>query len=372
MFTFQEYHTLLSERLAFIPTGKGGHIHYQYLNSNAILPEPKYTTSGFRWVGEKVNRLILTSKCDSSWNGIDSRVYIGHDLIDEKDDVYHASIKGTANIQRDRKLTHDDFSGEDVVPSPVGSFFPRGNVPYKEKSFTAMDIDNYNELIQNSVSEFKTVNGVRQYDIIIYPESRSNHAQDIAIELQKQLGGQQKVLRANKLNITLAALTTIIDVPRFTRDCMNSVEIPSDINLASFEVSVKNAFDNWVKQSSQNNQYFSVGTHFKVRTGGLVGAIIRDYNMHNNKHITLKRKLFTSFLISDYLNGSLFDLPHLSASVQELRVNNRVLFVDDNVTEGSMFTTLFNHLPTELKGVFDFFFLIVKKQTSDRWRKTKK
>lgn len=385
MFTFKDYQELLSERLAFIPNvnGDGGYIHYQDLVSHQLHPHPKYISqnTSYRWVGEKIDRLIFTSKCDSNWVDTNSRVYIGHDLENKiktirepQGHIYHASIKGTANVKNNLQSGTDSYEGNDFSNVNAGTSFSKGNAHYKEKEFTTMDIDNYQLLIQKSVSEFVSkINNLRTYDAIIFPDSRSKNAQDIAVELQKQLTGSQQILVASKQNITLAALNSILDIKQFTQDCIDSVTQPSSLNISDFEKSIQNVLQNWVDRASQNNIHFSVGTHFRVPTGTLVKQIVNNYNENfHNLPVQLKTKLSTEFHLAKYINGSLFDVNQLQTSLQNLNTTNRVLFVDDNVTEGSMFTTLFNHLPLELKNKFDFFFLIVERTLCNTWTKIKK
>lgn len=378
MLSFKDYHEILSEKLAFVPnvSGGGGYMHYQDIGSHQLLPHPKYLSQNavYRWVGEKIDRLILTSKCDGNWKGVDSRVYIGHDLEGTAGPIYHASIKGTANIENNINSGTDSYEGSDFPDVSVGTFFKKDNIHYKEKEFTSMDIDNYQLLIKKSVAEFiERTKNLRTYDVIMIPDSRSKNARDIAIELQRQLTGNQRVLVANKLNITLAALNVVLDIRRFTQDCIDSITEPSSLNIIDFENSVQSVFQDWVNRASQNNSHFSVGTHFRVPTGPLVKKVINDYNdNYQNTPIRLKGKLSTEFHLASYINGSIFDLQQLQANLQQADVNNRVLFVDDNVTKSSMFTTLFNHLPIELKGKFDFFFLIVERTLCNSWTKIKK
>lgn len=334
-----------------------------------------FSTVGLRYsdsskaieIGEGVDVMLRTEYCDSMWpKNSQSKVYISHTIDD--DAALHKSIKGSANIADAEQHTPGS------VTTPTGSLHLKGkNVYYNEKDFFQMDISNYNKMIDSSVALFiqklSKQSNVPNYDTIVYPTSRSVNARDIAFTIAKHLN-VTNVLVATKQNITTQAFNNIIDVDMFKKDCKDSITVVQgnmfDENL--FDLCINDRIANWMLNASKNNEHFSIGTHFRMsRPLTILQQAIKEYNNNTEHEIQLVTTSGVKFKFEDYIKGSLFDTQSLVTNIQDTSKQGRVLFVDDNVTTGSMFSTLFNFLPDDLKTKLDFFFLTVQKDIYKSW-----
>lgn len=255
-----------------------------------------------------------------------------------------------------------------------------------DKPFQAIPKEDYEMLILRAVDAFiGTVTA--PYDFLLYPSSRSSHAQDIAEAIDNKLkikfssGMLQKraqnavVQLIPKKFVTSDTMKEVVHIDELVESTVSLIEKFANITLGSdskrkvIDLLTDGLVDFLYKKATsvRPDTEFSTATHLRSTSNGEIFK--NAVNILNSGSVVpeLQGKL-AEFKMSGHLDaysGSHFDLDELiqqlnlymgNAKSREWIGATRILAVDDNINSGDMYKQL-SPLGNTLKYC-DYFFLM--------------
>lgn len=295
-----------------------------------------------------------------------ARMFIGYDVYtttsqsgkDIRNSVYGA-VKGTSNTLKNKTY---------------------------EKDFQAMSREEYEMLINRAVDAFVSKT-TAPYDYILYPSSRSSHANDIADAINEKLkvkftsGALQQRVQSTKVQlipkkfVTPETMKEVVHIDKLVNIVYNTilkkaeVSLSDDVKAKVIDLLTNTLTDKLHKKalSAGKDTPFSTATHLRSTPNSILFKDAIDILNAGSIAPELHNKLQDISIgghLDDYCDSH-FDLTSLKQQLEQYVGDTksrqwigkmRVLIVDDNINSGDMYKQI---APLDKLLVYcDYFFLM--------------